>query len=122
MTALIVGILAAIALPGYVRTKERSYWQEAESILLAIYAGERAYFLINDAYRTVAAGASMSEWRTINMDNPNLSSIPVSYGVTAAGAAFTATATRSGGPCSGSTRTINENRVLPGGACWCASC
>lgn len=123
MTVVIIGILAAIAIPGYAKTRERSYWQAAESILLAIYAGERAYFLVNNTYRgPLTAGSSMAEWRLINIDNPNLSSIPVGYGATAAGATFTATATRNGGPCNGSTRTINEDRVLTGGLCWCASC
>ncbi len=124
MTVVIIGILAAIALPGYVKTRERSYWQAAESILLAIYAGERAYFLVNNTYRgPLTAGSSMAEWRLINIDNPNLASIPVSYSVTAAATTFTATAERPGGPCPGSTRTVNQDRVLlPIGSCWCGSC
>lgn len=126
MTVVIVGILAATALPGYIKTRERSYWQQAESLLLAIYAGERAYFLINDFYYNVDETGGMAEWRKINIDNPNLPSILVDYDVATCGSppclVFTATATRPGGPCAGSTRTINENRVLPGGACWCGSC
>ena len=126
VTVVIIGILAAVALPDYVKTRERSYWQEAESLLLAIYAGERAYFLINDFYYDVVNETSMAEWRKINIDNPNLASIPVTYSVTAAGvgaaSTFTATSTRPGGPCAGSTRTIDQNRALSGGACWCGSC
>lgn len=118
MTVVIVGILAAIAIPGYLRTKERNYWQEAESLLLAIYAGERAYFLINDQYRAVAVDAGMTEWRKINIDDPNLPSIPVSYSVASPTATtFTATATHSCGG-KGRTRTIDETRTLTAGTCW----
>lgn len=133
ITVVIIGILAAIALPSYGRARERSYWQEAESLLLAIYAGERAYFLVNDAYFDVdeskTGAARMAEWRKINIDDPNLPSIPVSYSVggvagPGATATFTATATRAaGGPCAGApTRTIDHNRALTSGSCWCGSC
>ena len=126
VTVVIIGVLAAVALPSYIKTRERSYFQEAESLLLAVYAGERAYFLINDFYYDVDETGGMAQWRKINIDDPNLPSIPVTYSVTAAGvgaaSTFTATAARPGGPCAGSTRTIDQNRALPGGACWCGSC
>ena len=123
VVVLILGILAAIGLPGFGKTRERAYWQEAEQTLLAIYAGERAYFLINDAYYDVNEGAGdpMAEWRRVNIDNPNLGSIPVTYTVSASGSTFSATATRTSGPCGNKTRTINESRVLTAGTCW-ASC
>lgn len=126
MTVVIVGILAAVGLPNFGKARERSYWRAAEDLLLAIYAGERAYFLVNDAYYDVVetkTGAElMAEWRKINIDNPNLASIPVSYSVAASGSTFTATATRDSGPCAGSSRTIDQNRALTSGSCWCASC
>lgn len=119
ITVVIMGILAAIALPGFAKTRERSYWQQAEQTLLAIYAGERSYFLINDAYHGPLGGASsMAEWRTINIDNPNLAGVPVAYAVSAAGSTFTATATRNGGPCDGKTRTVDQDRVMTAGSCW----
>lgn len=125
ITLVIMGILATVALPGLGKAKERSYWQQAEQTLLAIYAGERAYFLLNDTYHgPLGPGDSMTAWRVINVDNPNLASIPVTYTVSAAGNSFTATAARDSGPCGGSLRTINETRtfVPASGSCWCGAC
>ena len=126
VTVIVVGILAAAAIPNYMKAMERSYFQEAESILLAIYSGERAYLLVNEFYYDVNEAGGMAEWRKINIDDPNLPSIPVSYNVNTCAAppcfTFTATATRPGGPCGGSTRTINDNRALTGGSCWCGAC
>lgn len=122
ITVVIIGILAAMALPGFGKTRERSYWQQAEQTLLAIYAGERSYFLINNAYYDVNESAAnpMTEWRTINIDDPNLASIPVTYTVSAAGSAFTASATRNGGPCNTKVRTVDQDRALTAGTCWAA--
>ncbi len=130
MTVIIVGILAALAIPSYQKTIERGYFREAQDLLMAIYNGERSYFFSNDAYYPVAQAAPMSEWRKIYVDNPHLGAIPVTFSVSAAGtgngATFTATATRTGGGCNGSTVTMNENRVItptiPPASCWCAQC
>lgn len=117
MTVVIIGVLAAVAIPAYMKARERTFWRSAQDLLLAIYGGERSYFLVNDAYHNVdeAAADPMAEWRKINIDNPNLPSIPVAYDVAASGigtaAIFGATATRVGGFCGTWNRTINHNRV-----------
>ena len=132
LTVVILGVLAAFAVPGYRRVIERGYWRQAQDLLLTIYYGERAYFLINDQYYgPLGAGSSMAQWRTIHTDNPNLGSPPsVTFSVTAGGsgsaATFSATATRSDGLCSGATLKINETRTLTPDptttTCWCAAC
>jgi len=132
IVVVILGVLAAIAVPGYRRTIERGYWRQAEQLLLTIYYGERAYFLINNQYYgPLNEGSSMAQWRTIHADNPNLGSPPpVTFSVTAAGsgsaATFSATATRSSGPCPGAILQIKETRTLTPDptttTCWCAAC
>jgi len=106
MVVIVVGILASMALPQYTKTKERTYWREAQDILGAIYAGEQTYFTGNNSY--YAPGT----WSTIFMDNPN-GATPVTLSVpSAAATTFTASAARGDGRC----MTVNETRtwnVLP---------
>lgn len=114
MTAVIVGILASMAVPTYIKSMNRGYWQSAQDILLTIYAGERNFFFNNNAYLLLTPASPNSEWRKIKMDNPNLGSVPIQFSVDAArggDAGFTATATRG----SGRTMTIDGNRE------WCHS-
>ncbi len=116
ITLIIIAIVTAVGLPQYAKTVERARWNEARDTLLSIYSGERTYSTVNgDQYITIAAGAAQSVWRdNIYMDNPNAAGGAVSYSVTAAGATFTATATRVGGPSNGRTITVNQDRTFGG--------
>lgn len=111
-TAMIVGVMAAAAIPTYTKAIERTYWQNAQDILYTIYNGERTYYFEKDVYKSLATTSSMAEWRQIYMDNPNFG--PVGYSVAAVGsgtgATFTATATRNNG--SGKSMTIDQDRTL----------
>ena len=110
-TTIIVGAMAAAAIPTYTKAIERTYWQNGQDILYTIYNGERTYYFENDVYKSLTTASSMAEWRQIYMDNPNFG--PVSYSVTVAGtgpgATFTATATRTS---SGTSMTINQDRTF----------
>lgn len=76
----IMGILAAMALPGMRRYMDRSYWEDARDLLLTIHDAEQEYFDLNGTYRlALGPGSSMTAWREIWMDNPNLGSIPVQF-------------------------------------------
>jgi len=114
---VILGILAAVGLPRYTRTIERTYRQEAQDILLTIYHGQRSFYLTNNAYLgSLNQSSSNSEWRKIFMENPNLGSIPVRFTVAASGsgatATFTATAEKVGGSCGGKTLQITQTRAV----------
>ena len=50
ITASIVGVLAAIALPGYMEYREDGYDAEAQAALREVATAEEAYFLDNDSY------------------------------------------------------------------------
>ncbi len=116
MTAVIIGILAAMAFPNYRRTVETGYRREAQDLLMTAYNGERAYsFANNGLYYDVNEGLPL-DWRTIYMDDPNLASIPVQFTVVTGGGGttFTVTARRS----AGCTATIDENRNLVMSAGW----
>lgn len=116
MAAVVVGVLAGMALPSYIKMVERGYWQSSQDVLLTIYTGERNYFFNNGVYKMGLTKASPNnDWRAIKMDNPNLGSIPITYSVDpprSGDADFTATAQRGT-----STRkiTIDSNRE------WCHS-
>ena len=93
IVAIILAVIAAIAIPRFTKTVNRTYRDQAQQVLLAIYHGERAYFFTNDTYYVPG------NWRLISMDNPGLGS-QVAYTLVAAGvgagATFTATATYQG--------------------------
>lgn len=119
IVVIVISILAAIGFPSMTKALERSYWREAQDILLTIYAGERTYFFANNSYYLVGSG--MTEWRKIYMDDPNISSIPVRFCVTTATATtLTAWACRSASACSAGCGTdkgisINESRTIDTG-------
>jgi prepilin-type N-terminal cleavage/methylation domain-containing protein len=107
---VVIAILAAVAVPGYRKTTERQFWQQAQDLLLTIYSGERAFsFANNGNYLAVPAGSPIGTWRQIFMDTPDTAQIV--YQVTLPTATqFIAKATRNDG--SGRNMTINEQRTL----------
>jgi len=109
---VVIAILAAVALPGYRKTIERQFWQQAQDMLLTIYSGERAFFFANNVYQAVPKGAPLATWRTIFMDDPNTAAI--SYVVATAGCGlppcFIATAKRNDG--TGRNMSVKNDRVL----------
>lgn len=130
IVVIIVGILAAMALPQFGKTTERSYQRQAWDMLQTIYAGEQVFFSINNRFcnprtdatfgaagttcdRTAAAGTAT--WRFIYMDDPTTPTItPYSF-PTVTATTFTARATRSGtGTCGGLTMEINQIRTRGG--------
>jgi len=117
IVVIILSILAGISIPNYRRMVERNYLRQAEDILLSIYAGERAHFFSNtpNSYYDQVAGVS---WDPIFVEDPNLGvAPPVTFSAICAGpctAGFIATATRTGGPCSGWTQIINQTRQFLG--------
>lgn len=123
MIAVIMGILAAVAIPGFRRTVEQGYRREAADILMTIYHGQRAYYFTKSPpnartyYGPLSSSSTDQDWGQIFMDNPNLSSIPVEFSVpffggTGASAAFQATAARTADPCGAGVRRlfIDEQR------------
>ena len=119
----ILGILAGVAVPQYIRTVERGYWRSAQDILRTIYTGEQVYYTVNQKY--TATPGTLGEWRSkLYMDNPNTggTATAVSYTIAAGGAGpgatFTATAKRLGGTTSsGKTITLTQNGE-PFGGSW----
>ncbi len=72
VVVLIIGILAAIALPQYFKAVEKSRSAEALSLLGSIAGAEQRYYLVNDNYTTSFAG--------IDLDFTNESGSAVSSG------------------------------------------
>ena len=111
IAVIVVGILAAAALPQFRKTVVRGYWNAAQDILQTIYSGEQVYEAANDEYvDPTACPAPDPPWRCIYMDNPNVANVPVTYAVAAGPTTFTATATYTGA--GGGSMTVNQNRVL----------
>lgn len=125
---MVIAILAAIGMTTMRRAVARSWWQEAQDLLLTINAGEQQYFDIEEGYKApLLTTSGMAAWRTIAMDDPNFldpgggcgapgsGPIPVSFNVAGtvlvAGkwTGFTASATNN---LTGETMTIDQNGVL----------
>ena len=125
MVVIIVGILAALALPGYIRSVERARTAEATTTLGQIRGAIQRYCVEN--------GGPPADLTVLDVDNPN--NLPVrrfDYAIIASTCpplfSMTLTATRGGtetGPCDGSTVVLTEPPP-PGGSAftytWLGSC
>ncbi len=141
MVVIIVGILAAMALPQFGKTTERSYQRQAQDMLRTIYAGERVFSSTNNRFcnptsgvlpgtatfgaagttcdRTVASGAT---WGSMYMNDPTTTTTAYTFpSASMTATTFRADATRSGagGTCSGSSMYIDQaGTILAGASNW----
>ena len=58
IVVVIIGILAALAIPRYMKTTQKSKQSEAKAILKQIYVSERAYMQENEFYYIISGTAS----------------------------------------------------------------
>jgi len=114
VVVIIVGVLAGIGLPNYMRMKEHTYGQEAKANLKLISAAEKIYKLENSAYYYSGSTVSLND--NLKLALPTSNSI-WSYNVVNASGNFTATATRVSGSWSGCQFTINHILDDPTGNC-----
>ena len=72
-TATIIAILAAVALPNYLKSVRRARGLACRDILLTIFAGEQTYQASNGVYLQILQANRLNDtlWRAIFMDNPN---------------------------------------------------
>ncbi|KPL00835.1 MAG: hypothetical protein AMJ91_03140 [candidate division Zixibacteria bacterium SM23_73_3] len=94
IVVVIIGILAALAIPRFMRATTKSKQSEAKNILKQIYAMERAYRQEYDAYwgnGESASAADQDGFARIGVDI--MSTARYSYSIVAAANTFTATAT-----------------------------
>jgi prepilin-type N-terminal cleavage/methylation domain-containing protein len=91
IVVVIIGILAALAIPRFMQTTGKAKKSEAKTILKQLYQLERAYFQEHDAYVAGANTAALAA-SSLSFDDPGADA-RYDYSVTVAGATFTATAT-----------------------------
>ena len=108
ITVVIVGILAAIALPNFSNGVERTKVLDAQTALSAIASAERIYRMDQGVFGTMA---------NLTTDNytsdPDAGNINTDWDfaivVGGGGTTFTATATRTGGGFNGNTIAVDQN-------------
>lgn len=106
IVVIIVGILATLALPNFLRGVERARWAEAKSLIGSIRSAQIRYFAANDVY------ALTGEEDRIDMDwtTPRFFTIDLANAQTSP--TYIARATRNGGTYNAATIEIQENGDL----------
>jgi len=115
IVVVIIGILAALAIPRFMRATTRSKQSEAKNILKQIYAMERAYRQEYDTYwgnGVSASAANPNNFARIGVEI--MSTARYTYSITATQNTFTVTATSGilDDDATVDTWTINQNGVL----------
>ena len=92
IAVIIIGVLAALAIPKYMRATNRAKQSEAQKILKQIYTMQRAYKQEFDTYccdgSSASAGGSFATLGVVIMANARYT-----YAITSNATSFTATAT-----------------------------
>jgi len=97
---IIIGILAAIAIPGFSKAVEKTKVKDAQAVLSAVHSAEKIYYLDQGSFGTLDPDPAQSNTLVTNnyITNPNSGNTTWSFSVPAPTAAtFTATATRAAG-------------------------
>lgn len=114
VVVIIVGILAALAVPNYINTREKAVDKEAISVLKLMRAAEKQHYMKFDRY--YPSSGSTSSLANINANlSLDLDGSNWGYAVSGTGSTYRANATRSG-----RTWTINNTLSGPGcsGSCF----
>jgi type IV pilus assembly protein PilA len=123
IVVVIIGILAAIAIPQFSNTKEKAFDAAAKSDLRNIMTAEEAYFADNQEYTAFSA----TDGGTADLDGDSNTDVSLSEGISAAvtlpgsGGGFSATAAHTESTntfCLSTTSTASE----PGEIIQSASC
>ncbi len=112
IVVVIIGILAALAIPRFMRATTKSKQSEAKQILKQIYVMQRAYRQEKDTYTADGLSASAGgSFATLGVDI--MSTARYSYTITADSTSFTATANANlDDDVAVDTWTINESGTL----------
>ncbi|MDD5120851.1 MAG: prepilin-type N-terminal cleavage/methylation domain-containing protein [Candidatus Omnitrophica bacterium] len=115
IVVIVIGILATVAVPQYLKATERAKGGKARSAMALIAQGEKLYRAERDTYINVPSDTS----NTVLGSYVELADVDAdadwNYAVSGASAsAFTVTATRVGGANNGETLTLNQNGVWAG--------
>lgn len=108
ITVVIVGILAAVALPNFGRSVERAQVHDAQTALSAIASSERIYRLDQGTFGTLAQLTADNYIADPDAGNNN-ANWDFAIAVGGGGTTFTATATRTGGGFNGDTILVDQN-------------
>lgn len=112
VVVIVIGILATLAIPQYLKATERAKGAKAKHAVSLIAQGEKMYRAENDAYAGFAdGGANAALGSYIELADVD-SDADWNYGVTATTNTFDITATRSGG--GGGTITLDEDGTWGG--------
>jgi type IV pilus assembly protein PilE len=115
VTVVIVGILAAVAIPNFSRSIERARVRDAQTALSAIVSTERIYRLDQGTFGTMADMTADNYIADPDAGNGN-AEWDFAIAVGGNGATFTATATRTGGGAAFDNRTVVVNQAFTGDA------
>ena len=114
IVVVIIGILAAMAIPRFMKAATKAKQSEARGILKQVYTMQRAYFIENDAYcrnGLVANAATPAAFAPLAVEI--LPSARYDYTMAVNGIQFTCTATANlDDDATIDTWTINENCVM----------
>lgn len=92
MVVAIIGVLASLAIPQFMKSSSKTKQAEAKSILKQIYVGQRVHYQRHNTY--IANGQSASAGGSfIPLDVEIMGSARYTYTIVADSASFTATAT-----------------------------
>jgi len=110
IAVVIIGILAALAIPRFMSATTKAKQSEAKGILKQIYTMQRTYFQQEDVYLAAADNAD-ANWATLGVEISTEAAYVYSCAITAS--TFTATATANlDDDATNDVWTIDEDGVL----------
>jgi len=109
VVVIVIGILATLAVPQYLKATERAKIAKAKNALGLIAQGQKLYRADNDGYISGADDATLGSY--IELSNVDADT-DWTYSAVGDASTFTITATRSAGSLANCTITFNQNSVI----------
>ena len=128
IVVVIIGILAALAIPRFMRASTKAKQSEAKNILKQIYVMERSYFQEHDSYwpkpagtatANAGGGGDVTTFQGLGIEV--MTSARYSYSITSTATTFTATGGSIGATGLDDDATLDTWQILQTGVLSCTS-